>query len=451
MPHEVIMPALGMAQSTGLITAWHKEPGDAVAAADILFEVETDKSTVEVEAGGDGYLAEVRFDAGAEVPVGDVIAVISDEAGAHESAPAADSGKAAPEAAETEEDAGEAVPDGQSVIMPALGMAQDSGLITAWHKAPGDAVSASDILFEVETDKSTVEVEAGHDGYVAALLAEAGEEAPVGATIAVISADKPEAPVQRSVKGAPKAAPAQAKDAPAKAAPEKSAKSTEDAKAPKAAPAAPQAEGGRVLASPKARRLAAEQGLDLARLVAEGIPQPYHVADLETLKALPAPAAAAASAATGGAEITARADRAGFAAFRDFLAAEAEVPDSAVWAAFAAAALRAAAPAETLTVRVEDPLRGIAADYADPDRAPLSRAAPAEGAEPDLLLRDLTASRITGLRLGGAGRPVLSLAADGDAYVLTLGFDPGTLSPEAAMQTIEGMAARLEEPLRHLL
>ena len=51
MPHEVIMPALGMAQDSGLIVAWHKAPGDEVAAGDVLFEVETDKSTVEVEAG----------------------------------------------------------------------------------------------------------------------------------------------------------------------------------------------------------------------------------------------------------------------------------------------------------------------------------------------------------------------------------------------------------------
>ena len=85
------------------------------------------------------------------------------------------------------------------VIMPALGMAQDTGLIVAWQKAPGDAVAAGDVLFEVETDKSTVEVEASHDGFVAALLAEAGEEAPVGSVIALISAEKPENPVQKSL------------------------------------------------------------------------------------------------------------------------------------------------------------------------------------------------------------------------------------------------------------
>ncbi|MBV6638758.1 MAG: lipoyl domain-containing protein, partial [Mameliella sp.] len=50
MPHDVIMPALGMAQDSGLIVAWHKEPGAAVATGDVLFEVETDKATMEVEA-----------------------------------------------------------------------------------------------------------------------------------------------------------------------------------------------------------------------------------------------------------------------------------------------------------------------------------------------------------------------------------------------------------------
>jgi pyruvate/2-oxoglutarate dehydrogenase complex dihydrolipoamide acyltransferase (E2) component len=55
--------------------------------------------------------------------------------------------------------------------MPALGMAQDSGLIVAWRKKPGDPVAASDVLLEVETDKSVMEVEAGHDGFVAAILA----------------------------------------------------------------------------------------------------------------------------------------------------------------------------------------------------------------------------------------------------------------------------------------
>ena len=77
MPRDVIMPALGMAQETGLIIAWHKAPGDAVAEGDILFEVETDKATMEVEAQAAGYLSGVSAMEGDDVPVGQVIARIT--------------------------------------------------------------------------------------------------------------------------------------------------------------------------------------------------------------------------------------------------------------------------------------------------------------------------------------------------------------------------------------
>ena len=78
MPHEIIMPALGMAQDSGVIVQWLKAPGDAVAEGDALFEVETDKATMEVEAQAAGVLADVRARAGEDVPVGQVIAVIAE-------------------------------------------------------------------------------------------------------------------------------------------------------------------------------------------------------------------------------------------------------------------------------------------------------------------------------------------------------------------------------------
>ena len=78
MSHDVIMPALGMAQETGLIVAWLKAPGDAVKTGDPLMEVETDKATMEVEAQADGYLTGIRAQAGENVPVGEVVAQISE-------------------------------------------------------------------------------------------------------------------------------------------------------------------------------------------------------------------------------------------------------------------------------------------------------------------------------------------------------------------------------------
>ncbi|MCG7625313.1 biotin/lipoyl-containing protein [Epibacterium sp. Ofav1-8] len=439
MPHEVIMPALGMAQDSGLIVAWHKAPGDEVAAGDVLFEVETDKATMEVEAQANGVLSQVRHEAGADVPVGEVIAMIGTSAEA--TAPAPSDGDAAstpsPDAAAQAQE----IPDGHGVIMPALGMAQDSGLIVAWHKGPGDEVASGDVLFEVETDKSTVEVEADTNGFVAALLAEAGEEAPVGEVIAVISKEKPNAPVQlsRSALGdapAP-AAVAQPAEPEAKAAPT----ATE---APTSAPAQPEpATDGRILASPKARRLALEQGLDFARLAEAGHPQPYHVADLETLRTLPtkAPEPAAASAR----RLTADLASEGFSEFAAWARDSAGLSDAAaLLAGFAGASLGRAAivAVETLSAqRLYQVPRGPLGDVteADPD------------SPPDLCLRDLRLSRISGVDLGPEDCPTLTLCADGFGLVVTLECAAHSLTAREAVALLSNFAARMEQPVRHLL
>ena len=103
---------------------------------DVLMEVETDKAAMEVEAQAEGYLADVRAREGENVPVGNVVAVIADEPGAvaaREDAKSADA---------PSDEQPPAPQDGNEVIMPALGMAQDAGLLVAWHKQPGDAVAA---------------------------------------------------------------------------------------------------------------------------------------------------------------------------------------------------------------------------------------------------------------------------------------------------------------------
>ncbi len=458
MAHEVIMPALGMAQDTGLIVSWLKKPGDAVKAGDPIMEVETDKATMEVEAQADGYLTDVCAAAGDDVPVGDVVALISDSPeGSGDAAPAAKADKAEEKSAGPEDSpapdappAETTLPDGQQVIMPALGMAQDSGLIVAWHKKPGDAVAADDVLLEVETDKATMEVPAGHDGYIAALMAEAGEDVPVGDVIAVISADRPDAPQQHSVKTAP-ASPASAP------APEPAAEATpETPHAKPAAPAKPAARqaakpamtsaDGRILASPKARRLAAERGLDLARLVQAGHPQPYHVSDLEALSALPA-----ATASGNMLQLTARVLAIGLSDFCDWISAETGSPAdrTAIMAGFAAAGLRD--PDRDGTVIVATERDGVQSLFADPDLGPLGAAPDDTGAAPSLILRDLTGTRLTSARFGTETAPVLCIGGDGPDLSITLECAAGVLSPEAAIDLITRFAGRLEQPLRHLL
>lgn len=314
------------------------------------------------------------------------------------------------------------------VIMPALGMAQDTGLIVAWHKAPGDAVAAEDILFEVETDKATMEVEAGADGYVAELLAEAGEEAPVGETIAVITADKPETAVQKRRAEAQEPGamtPARAEEPPAVI-----------------SQPVPVASGGRILASPKARRLALEQGLDLNDLVKAGRPQPYHVSDLVALA--PRPAATAAPPVSR--HLTAVLPTEGFTAFADWAAGTAGLTDAAaLLAGMAAASLGR----DRAIVSIEN--AGLDRTF-DVPTGPLSAVTKAaDDAPPDLRLRDLRLSRITTVDLGPEDTPVLTLTQSGSGFAVTLDCAAHHLTGAEAVSLISEFAGRMEQPLRHLL
>ncbi len=439
MAHEVIMPALGMAQDTGLIVSWLKQAGDAVKAGDPIMEVETDKATMEVEAQADGFLTDLSASAGDDVPVGNVIALISDSPAGADKADANTKTDEAPDEA--------ALPDGKQVIMPALGMAQDTGLIVAWHKQPGDAVAVDDVLLEVETDKATMEVAAGHDGFIAALLAETGEDVPVGDVIAVISVDKPDAPQQRSIKAKP--APAALTTALA------SALTTAQEPIP-AIPAKPAtnptakptmtSRDGRILASPKAKRLATERGLDLARLVQAGKPQPYHVSDLDVLSALPSAAAAGQIL-----RLTAKIASDTLSEFCNWIAQETGEPADqiAILAAFAAAGLREPELNRPLVVATEH--QGQFSYYVDPDLVQLGATPDDNGAAPMLILRDLTDTPLASMYLGTETAPVLCVGSDGLDLLITLECSADALSPEAATDLITKFAGRLEQPLRHLL
>lgn len=441
MPHEVIMPALGMAQDTGQLLVWHKKPGEAVAEGDVLFEVETDKAAMEVEAQSGGYLTDVSAAAGTDIPVGQVIALISETP--EDSVPrSAGNGAAQDKAPEpAPEDA--ALPEGTTVIMPTLGMAQDTGLLIGWRKAPGEAVGADDVLFEVETDKSAVEVNAGFDGFVAALLAEAGQEVPVGQTIAVISAEKPESPVQRSAASGKAKSPEP---------PPAAAKETEEPASPAPSPVPPKvpnpaiSAGGRVLASPKARRLALEQGLDLARLAEAGHEQPFHVQDLEALKALPTARPETTPAAVPSRHLSAEIDGDGFDAFAAWAGESAGLRDADALIAGLAAASFDRLPA---VVAVESS-RGTNA-YRVP-AVWLGEVAKADAETvPDLKVRDLRHSRVSALQLGAEDCPVISILRSGSGLGLTLECAGHHLAAEEAVSLLSNFAGRMEQPLRHLL
>lgn len=442
MPLDVIMPALGMAQDTGVILTWHKSPGDPVSEGDALFEVETDKAAMEVEAQGSGFLTDVTAAAGEEVPVGRVVARISETPEDTGTTPEL----AQEKPTESDDQASSAIPEGEQVIMPALGMAQDAGLIVAWRKSPGDSVTASDILFEVETDKSIVEVEAGHDGFIAALLAEKGEEAPVGHVIAIITSEKPESPVQLSLQASGKSAEAAEQVKPAE-----SVKPAPAVKQPSAPRQTGPAQGvpavrGRILASPKARRLALERGLDLERLAENGYPQPYHVKDLEVLESLPKATAPQPSTAAPGRYLSAEVTADGFDEFAVWAAKEAGLTDaSSLLAAFAGSSLGQ----NEATVALE--AFGKTRIFAMHGRRLRDLAEVEPEAVPDLRLRDLRFGRLSTIQAGPEDTPVLSVLTSGAGLKLTLECTAEQLDASAAITLLSDFAGRMEQPLRHLL
>ncbi len=175
------------------------------------------------------------------------------------------------------------------ILMPALSPTMEEGTLAKWLVKEGDTVKSGDLLAEIETDKATMEFEAVDEGVIGKILIAAGTEGvKVNTAIAVLLADGESASDVAAPKAAAAAPAAKAEAAPA-AAPASSA----------AAPAAPRAaaDGDRVFASPLARRIAADKGLDLSAVTGSGPHGRIVKADVEKAvpgtKAAPTPVAAA--------------------------------------------------------------------------------------------------------------------------------------------------------------
>lgn len=324
------------------------------------------------------------------------------------------------------------------VIMPALGMAQDTGKLVQWLKQPGDAVSVGDQLFEVETDKSVMEVEAQADGFLTQVSAGDGDDVPVGQVIAMISATADNAVATPVQAPSPK--------------PEPTPESTVAApSSPAATTPAPRAD--RILASPKTRRIASEEGLDIRQLAATGLPMPYHVSDLQMLRGLPAVASSGQTVVMATSkQITARTSRKASREFMDWMQEEGAitVTTTAMFASFAASAWRTATELGTVVVHLSAP-EGEDMNLRNPDFTRLS-APPQETDEaPNFVLHDLSDGFLTSLRLGDMTRPTLSIGADGESYLITFEFSSDHMADDQAITFVSGLAQRLADPLHHLV
>ncbi|HSP78615.1 MAG TPA: biotin/lipoyl-containing protein, partial [Myxococcaceae bacterium] len=285
MATPIQMPALSPTMKEGKLVKWLKKEGDKISSGEAVAEVETDKSNLEVEAYDDGYLLKVVVPEGQMADVGAPIAWLGEkgekvdvsEAGAPAGPKAEAPAPAAPApAAPTPAAGGEGIP----IQMPSLSPTMTEGKLVKWLKKEGDKVSSGDAIAEVETDKSNLEVEAYDDGTLARIVVQEGQMAKVGAPIAFLAGEAgaqvaPAAPAPAPQVAAPPPAPAPRAVAPA----------------PTPAPAP--TEGARLRASPLAKRMARERGVDLSSVRGSGPHGRIVKRDIEqALVQAPAPAVA---------------------------------------------------------------------------------------------------------------------------------------------------------------
>ncbi|MFH9015043.1 2-oxoglutarate dehydrogenase, E2 component, dihydrolipoamide succinyltransferase [Streptomyces sp. NPDC017943] len=362
MAVSVTLPALGESVTEGTVTRWLKAEGERVEADEPLLEVSTDKVDTEIPSPASGVLSSIKVAEDETVEVGAELALIDDGSGAPAAAeaPAAEQAPQAEQVAEpapepaaaapsTEQSAPAPAPtadaaagggsaEGTDVVLPALGESVTEGTVTRWLKSVGDTVEADEPLLEVSTDKVDTEIPAPTSGTLLEIVVGEDETAEVGAKLAVIgeagaapaaapAQEAPAAPAQPEPAPAqpePAQAPAPQQAAPAQQAPAPQAPSAPapqqqttpapdpvpsapapapaPAQAPAPAAAKPADDGAYV--TPLVRKLAAEQGVDLATVKGTGVGGRIRKQDVvaaaeaaKSAAATPAPAAAAPSAA----------------------------------------------------------------------------------------------------------------------------------------------------------
>ncbi|HLO46208.1 MAG TPA: 2-oxo acid dehydrogenase subunit E2 [Leadbetterella sp.] len=309
MAEVIRMPKMSDTMEEGVIAAWNVKVGDVVKSGDILAEVETDKATMDMESYYDGTILYIGVEKGKAVPIDAVIAIVGAAgedfqsllSGAPVATPAAAAEPAAAPVVEAAPIASPAVDvsniKATVVQMPLLSDTMTEGVIHKWLKKVGDTVKSGDLLAEIETDKATMEIEAYEDGKLLFIGVNEGEAAPVNSIIAVIGEEGADfealVKAKSGVSAAPVAAPKAEPVPVAAAAPIVAEKPATVATAVETSSNA----DGRVLASPLAKSIAKEKGININDVKGSGEGGRIVKADVDSfVPSAKAPAASGASA-----------------------------------------------------------------------------------------------------------------------------------------------------------
>ncbi|MFC4636216.1 pyruvate dehydrogenase complex dihydrolipoamide acetyltransferase [Dokdonia ponticola] len=308
MAQVINMPRLSDTMEEGTVATWLKQVGDTVSEGDILAEIETDKATMEFESFYEGTLLHIGIQEGETALVDKLLAIIGEEgedisgllngdnASAEETSETSEASEDT-EAEQTEDTATKEesedtssseesttattadIPEGVVVVtMPRLSDTMEEGTVATWLKAVGDKVEEGDILAEIETDKATMEFESFNAGTLLHIGLEEGATAKVDALLAVIGPEGTD--VSGVVDTYVSNADATSKEAPkedSKEAPkQETKKETPKKETPKAVEQTTSntntstSSGGRIFASPLAKKIAEEKGINLAQVKGSG-------------------------------------------------------------------------------------------------------------------------------------------------------------------------------------
>ena len=278
----VNMPRLSDTMEEGTVSSWLKKVGDKVEEGDILAEIETDKATMEFESFNEGFLLYIGIAEGETAAVDSLLAIIGDEG--EDVSALVNGGSATPateETSETEENQPEpttktqttAIPEGVEVVkMPRLSDTMEEGTVASWLKNVGDAVEEGEILAEIETDKATMEFESFYAGELLHIGVQVGESATVDSLLAIIG---PSGTDVASVLAASSSSSSDSSTTLEKETttvePPPPTATTETSEPVPAIPVVSTANTNeRIMASPLAKKMAAEKGIDLHQVQGSG-------------------------------------------------------------------------------------------------------------------------------------------------------------------------------------
>ena len=276
MATVITMPRLSDTMTEGTVAKWLKKVGDKIEEGDILAEIETDKATMEFESFNSGTLLHIGINEGETAAVDSLLAVIGDE-GEDISKVLNTTNESKSEAASNEVDKNEetpaktteskesaTLPEGVVVVtMPRLSDTMTEGTVATWLKKVGDKIEEGDILAEIETDKATMEFESFNSGTLLHIGVQEGESAPVDSVLAILG---PAGTDVSDVLANPKAADSsKAKEEEVKEEPK-----TTTASETTTVQTTSTTSNGRIFASPLAKKIAEEKGINLSDVKGSG-------------------------------------------------------------------------------------------------------------------------------------------------------------------------------------